>query len=109
MSEKEKNEKWFEHYSKYGIAFIAPQAQAIVKLKYIIGFYYHRLICHLVGCNISRYGRYNMPDDWSPPSYCKRCGACDDVYQIESTDFELIYEEKTPLGLFNIWWEGRLA
>ena len=37
MSEKEKNEKWFEHYSKYGIAFIAPQMQAIVKRAFFEG------------------------------------------------------------------------
>ena len=76
-------------------------------MKYIIVFYFKRAICHLFGCNISWFGNSNMPDDWSPPSYCKRCGACHDIYQIESTDFELILKGclawMDQFGFENLW------
>jgi hypothetical protein len=57
-----------------------------------------RLICRLIGCDIHSYRNSRMPDDWTPTDNCIRCSACHDVYNIESTDFDLIYPCESIAG-----------
>jgi hypothetical protein len=77
------------------------------EIKYKVGFYYHRFICGFKGCEIRLESGWNMPDDWSRPSYCTRCGACEDTYKFMDTDFDIIYEEDTFFGIIKLIKEGR--
>jgi len=61
-------------------------------LKYLFTRYIKRIVCLVKGCELRWYSSAYMPDDYHSPCYCKRCEACDDVYQIESTDYEIIYK-----------------
>jgi len=63
--------------------------------QWIYTRYIKRLRCLLSGCDIHSYSSAYMPDDYSPPDYCKRCEACDDVYGIESTDYRIKYQVET--------------
>jgi hypothetical protein len=76
-------------------------------VKYRTKFYFNRFICKVVGCNIKFESGWNMPDDWSRPSYCARCGAYEDAYGWDSTDYELVYEYQNIYGTYKMIREGR--
>lgn len=67
-------------------------------IRWIFTRYVKRLVCLLKGCDIHSYSSAYMPDDYNAPNYCERCGACHDVYQIESTDYSLIYKQESIIG-----------
>jgi hypothetical protein len=78
-------------------------------VKEYFRFKINRLKCWLNGsCTTYHGSSYNMPDDYYAPTYCKVCGACYDQYGIETTDYDFIYEHKTPIGFFKMWREGRI-
>lgn len=73
-------------------------------IEWIFSRYIKRIWCVLFGCDIRWYSSAYMPDDYNSPDYCKRCGACHDVYGIETTDYDLLYPSETKLGSIMEWW-----
>jgi hypothetical protein len=69
---------------------------------YLIKHAFARLVCRLFGCDVDSYSSAYMPDDYNAPDYCKRCGACHDVYNIETTDYPIIYEGESLVGWIHI-------
>jgi hypothetical protein len=65
--------------------------------------YIKRVKCVLLGCDITWHRSAYMPMDYDPPSYCKRCEACHDVYGMETTDYPVIYPEETRIGTALMW------
>jgi hypothetical protein len=54
-------------------------------------FYIKRIRCLFIGCDEKHESGWNMPDDWRSPIYCNKCGAEDDVYNMTSTPYRLLY------------------
>lgn len=70
-----------------------------------IKFFVSRLACLFVGCQEKHESGWNMPDDWQSPTYCDRCGACDDVYGYESTPFHLLYSSDKFIWRLEAFWK----
>ena len=66
-------------------------------------WFHTRLVCLLHGCEEHYESSWNMPDDWHSPVYCPRCGACFDIYGIETTPFEHIESSESIIGRLQ-WW-----
>ncbi len=75
--------------------------------QWIYTRYVKRLKCALLGCDVHSYSSAYMPMDYCSPSYCKRCGACFDVYGVETTDYLLLYPVETPIGNALMWLKER--
>jgi hypothetical protein len=82
-----------------------PILNHVFDLIFRIGLAVKRISCVIEGCDEERGNSWNMPDDYNPPVYCKRCGACHDVYNIETTPWPLIYKGDGFMTALSEWLE----
>lgn len=68
-----------------------------------VGLAIKRIPCLLRGCKEGHESNWNMPDDWSSPTYCKRCDAQDDVYGFENTPWPVLYDGDKFLFRLRNW------
>ena len=69
-----------------------PVFNSLGTIIFRIRLSFKRIPCVIKGCDEEYGNSWNMPDDYHAPVYCKRCGACHDVYNIETTPWPLIYK-----------------
>ena len=81
----------------------------IYELFFRIGLAIKRIKCVLYGCWETYGSNWNMPDDWHSPVSCKRCDACEDVYGVEDTPWELLSDSDSFWYRLSKWlaWRKR--
>ena len=84
-----------------------PMLNFVFDFIFRIGLAVKRIPCVIWGCDEKHESDWNMPDDYHAPSYCERCGACHDVYNIETTPWPLICKGDGFVTTLSEWLEWK--